>query len=638
MVVPGLTVGQSVGYAQPHIRGVGTLAAGPGVENSVATYIDNVYLASPFAGSMLFNNISQLAVLKGPQGTLFGRNATGGVIQITTYDPDQGPSVKASATYGNHNTFGGDAYIAGKLAESASLGVSGFYTKQVDGYGTNFFTGNDVGNYETFGLRSKLKLDLGGTTVRLSADYARKKGNLFGYHVAKGTLPASGVPYVGPDYSEDLTIDNSQKIKSGGVSLQIDQQIGSLTLASITAWRKAVIDEIFDTDAQRAPITVVSLKQVDRQFSQEFQLLSPRDERFEWMVGAFYFDANSSYPFQRPVLRSPPFTGPPTIINNSATQTTKSYAGFGQMSFALASQTKFTAGLRYTSDKRGISNRRQVTNPAGVTFPATNASAQKTFNKLTWRLSVDHRFSDNLMAYASYNRGFKSGLFEPVTQPIVMLQPEVMDAYEIGFKADLFDRAVRINGAVFHYDIENIQILRVVNGQVLLQNGEGADVDGIDLDATIRPSENLTLTAGWTYANHRFTQFPDAPKSTPLPAGGNLIGTGDAQGNRLAMSPVWAVNLGATYVIPTDIGDFTLNASYFHNDGYFEGPENRFRQKPFDLVNASAGWSSGKWRASVWAKNLFNEFYSTQLTSRATGDSFVLGDPQTYGITVGFSF
>lgn len=639
VAVPGVAFAQTAGYSLPRVRGVGTGAAGPGIENSVATYIDNVYIVSPFASMLSFNNIAQLAVLKGPQGTLFGRNATGGVIQISTLDPDEGTRLNASLTAANYGTFGGNVYAATGLGEAASAGVAGFYTNQTDGYGRNLVTGSEVGGYEAFGVRAKLKLQpTDSTVVRISGDYAKNEGDLFVFHIAKGTLPIGGVPYTGPDFSEALTIDNSQRIESGGVSLQIDQDIGRLRLVSITAYRRSLIDETFDSDAQPAPITAVSLKQKDRQFSQELQLLSPRTGGFTWMLGFFYFDATGRYPFSNIQSRAAPFLAPPTRINNAATQSTKSLAGFGQATVEISEATKLTAGLRYTSDERSFDNRRQITLPNGFALPASTASGEAKFNKLTWRLSLDHRFSEELLGYVSYNRGFKSGLFDPLTQPANLLRPEVLDAFEVGLKADLFDRTVRINAAAFHYDYQDIQISRVISGQIILQNGQGAKVDGLDLDLTARLSPRFTLTGGLSVLDHRFSAFPDAPRYTPLPTGGNAVSTGDAKGNRLPMVPVWTLNLGGTYTIPTSFGDLQLNGNYYHNDGYFEGPENRFRQAPFDLVNASIDWTSGRWRASIWGRNIFNQFYSTQLSAQARGDSVVVGDPRTYGVTLGVMF
>lgn len=641
LAVPGLSFAQTAGYSLPRIRGVGTGAAGPGIESSVAVYIDGVYLVSAFAGMLSFNDIAQVAVLKGPQGTLFGRNATGGVVQITTIDPGDTPTFKASATYGNYDTVAGNVFASAPLSDTLAFDVAAYYDRQGDGYGTNQLNGRDVGNHRNYGVRSKLKWTPGETTtVTLSGDYARAAGRLFVQRAAPGATLLTGFRYTGPKYGTSVNVEPRQIISGKGVSLQVKQDIGDLSLVSITAYRRAFINEDIDSDATPLPITGVLLEQRDRQFSQELQLLSSKNSGFTWMLGAFYFDATGQYPFSNVFARAAPFTGPPTVIRNTASQSTKSYAVFGQATYEIAPETNVTAGLRYTSDKRSAVNSRQVTLPNGFALPATSASGTATFNKLTWRLSVDHRFSSELLAYASYNRGFKSGLFDPLTQPLNLVRPEVLDAYEIGVKADLFDRRLRLNIAGFHYDYSQIQVSRVVTGTIFLLNGAGAQVDGVDIDATAKIGSRLTLNAGLSILHDRFTSFDAAVITTPLLSGGNAVSAGSAKGNRLPYSPDWTANASATYTVPTSAGPLAFNLTYFHNDGYYEGPENRLRQKSFNLVNTSIGWTSesGRFNASIWGKNIFNQYYATQMSAQARGDSNVVGDPRTYGVTVGVSF
>jgi iron complex outermembrane receptor protein len=636
VAVPGLSFAQLAGYAVPRIRGVGANANGPGVENSVALYIDGVYVAATTAGMMSFNNIEQVAVLKGPQGTLFGRNATGGVIQITTADPGRQFKLDASATAGNRATYEGSFYASAPLGEAVAADLAVYYRNQGDGDGVNVITGNDIGKGKDFALRSKIKLDpFDGTVIRLSGDYSRMDGGRPFARVVPGTIPITGNPIGGDKWENFTTFDPSQEIVQRGLSAKLDQEVGSLSLVSITALRRARIETRFDADAQPAPITDVSIRQKDRQFSQELQLLSAPNQPFTWMIGGYYFDAKAgTYPQQ--ILAGAPAT---RIVFNPR-QSTKSFAGFGQATLAVTDALNITGGLRYTSDKRAISVSRATTLPNGMALPVASAAGNETFNKLTWRISADYRFSSQLLAYASYNRGFKSGIYDPTTIPLNLVRPEVLDAYEIGFKADLLDRRLRINSAFYHYDYKNIQTSRIVNGNALLLNGEGAKIDGIDLDATARISSQLTVTAGLSYIDSRFTDFPNAVISTPLPAGGNAISAGDAKGNRLPMTPKWTSNLSATYEMPTAIGEFRLTAAYLHNDGYFESAENRLAQRPFDIVNATLGWesSSGTYRASLWVRNLTDAYYATQLSAQNTRDILIPGARRSYGVTAGIRF
>ena len=641
IAVPGLAFAQQAGYSLPRIRGVGTGANGPGVENSVAVYVDGVYIASTPAGMLSFNNIAQVAVLKGPQGTLFGRNATGGVIQITTLDPGQITKLDASVGYANYATATANLYAATPLTSKLAVDLAAYYNHQKDGFAHNVVDGRDISQGHDFSVRSKIKWEpTDGTTVRLTGDYAESEGVRFFIRVVPGTIPVGGVNLGGGNWDTFLTTEPHQKIVQKGVSLQVDQKLGALTLVSISALRRGLLDENFDADAVPAPITDVTIRQKDRQFSQEIQLLSPKNGAFTWMIGGYYFNARGLDDPQQVLSRTAPYLAPPTTIRTTALQTTKSYAGFGQGTYAIDHSTNVTAGIRYTSDKRAANIQRAITLPNGVALPVAVGIGNATFNKVTFRLSLDHRFSTSLLGYVSFNRGFKSGLYDPLSVPLNLVQPEVLDAYEVGIKADLLDRRLRLNGAFFHYNYKNIQTSRISNGVALLLNGQSAKVDGIDLDATAVVTDRFTVTAGLSVLDDRFTTFPNAVISTPLATGGNAISSGDAKGNRLPMTPNWTANLTAAYVIPTDIGDFELSSTYLHNDGYYESAENRLRQRPFNIVNASLSWTSPSktFRASLWGKNLTNAFYATQFTAQNLRDTLLAGDPRTYGVTVGVKF
>ena len=638
---PSLSYAQAAGYSLPRIRGVGTGANGPGVENSVAMYVDGVYVSSTSAGTLAFNNIAQIAGLKGPQGTLFGRNATGGVIQVTTLDPGQTPTVTATAGYGNYDTYEGKLYASAPLTATLAFDAALYYKDQNKGFGYNRLLNTDVGQGTDVSFRSKVKWDpTDGTTVRVVGDFSRSNGRRFFNRVFPGAVGISGQPTPGDEWDTYSTFSPRQRITQRGVSAQVDQALGALTLVSITAWRRSLYDVRFDPDGQPAPITDVNIRQRDRQFSQEFQLLSPKDGPFTWVLGGDYFRYTGFYEPQRVLSRAAPYLAPPTRITTTGEFGTKSLAAFGQATYELSASTNLTAGLRYTTEDRDADITKAIVLPNGIGLPPARGVGDSDFKKLTWRGSIDHRFSPGLLLYASANRGFKSGLYDPLAVPLVLVEPEVLDAYEVGVKADLFDRRIRLNGAVFHYDYKQIQIARFVNGTLVLQNGSGAKIDGLDFDATWQATPQLTFTAGLSILDDRFTSFPTAPKTTPLPTGGIAVSTAEAKGNRLPATPDWTLNLTANYVMPTSVGTFELNGTYLHNDGYFQGPENRLRQKPFDLVNSSLSWTStsGTYRASLWSKNLGDEFYATQLTSQSTADALLAGDRRTYGFTVGFKY
>ena len=296
-VTPGLYIQASTGFVSPHIRGIGTSAGGAGLENSVAVYVDGVYMASQPGSLLALNNVERVEVLKGPQGTLFGRNSTGGLIQIITRNPTQDFTAKFSAGYGNYDTITGSAYIAGGLAPNLAADIAAQVTAQGNGYGTNVATGNDV--YRTkfdLALRSKLIFTpSAATTIKLSGDYERRVGNAsISSKQVPGIKPAFGPAYNIGNWDINSDFDPFQRLTGGGASLDIEQDLGGLQLQSITAFRKSQYAIGFDTDLTPTPAqTLTNSVLKDRQFGQELKLQSDAGSKIQWVIGAYYFNANA---------------------------------------------------------------------------------------------------------------------------------------------------------------------------------------------------------------------------------------------------------------------------------------------------------------------------------------------------------
>lgn len=280
------------GYALPFIRGIGSKAVGPATESSVSTYVDNVYIGASPAALLSFNNIARVEVLKGPQGTLFGRNATGGLISVVTRDPGDQLEANARTSYGNYETARGDFYVGGPIASAVKADLGAYVAYQGEGYGTNLRTGEDVGRvFHDYGLRSKWLIESGPLTVRVAADYGEMKTSAFVQRVVFGyTAPppfATGSSYGGSPWDTNLTLSPVLMTRGGGASAKVDYEIGpAVTLTSITAWRTSRYHNIFDGDVTPTAGTQVDAIQTDEQFTQELQLLSGPSSSFTWVVGA----------------------------------------------------------------------------------------------------------------------------------------------------------------------------------------------------------------------------------------------------------------------------------------------------------------------------------------------------------------
>ena len=645
-VVPGLQMPESSGYVTPHIRGVGTAAFGAGLENSVAVYVDGVYYASAPASIFNLNNISQVEVLKGPQGTLFGRNATGGLIQIQTADPGEEFHGIANIGYGDYQTATGSLYVTGGIASGVDADLAMTYSRQGQGYGRNFFNGADVYQDDlNYSARSKWLFQFDpSTTLRVNWDFSRDLGNqLETTREAPGTYLVFGPPTPGGHWDTDQDFQPFNDFKGYGTSARLDHDFGAVQLMNIAAFRKSQFSIGFDADLTPLMIeTIAPLTDDEHQFTEELQLKSPDGQRITWVAGLFYLGATGGYHPSQVLLGGPleiPLGPPPapslTGIDIVGDQKTTSVAGYGQASMEVAADTKATLGVRYTYERRELDADEfgfAEAVPLGPISPAV--SEEHRYYKPTWRFDLDHRFDDELFAYLSYNRGFKSGGFNVGVPSDKPFEPEVLDAYEIGLKMDWWDHRVRINPSIYYYDYKNIQVAHYVLGQVGYYNGAAARIYGLDLDAEAKLTRNLSLRGGVEFTQSKFTSFPNALIATQLPTGGTDIHTGSATGNELPFAPKGTLNAAADYRVPVPLGSIDMNVTYYYNNGWFAAPDNVLRQPAYSLVNASVTWTASEDRHSVkfWGSNLTNQAVATGLDASAISSLVQYQPPRTYGL------
>jgi len=287
--VPNLDITQNGTTLTLYMRGVGSNASDPNDESSVAFYVDGVYLASPLVDVFEFNNIDRVEVLKGPQGTLFGRNATGGVIQVITKDPKQAFSGQASVTYGNYDTVGATAYVTGGVAPNLAMDLAAVYHQNFDGYGENIFLHVPIMRREDIGLRSKLLwTPTPDTTVGVTLDYSLVRSDGTPYQLAPGVIGADGVTGYPGAYKTNTNQEDAANLDSYGVSARVEHDFHFARLVSISAVRNVFGMYDLDEDATPAPVVNSFIHQVARNYSQELQLLSPSsDRRLQWVLGGY---------------------------------------------------------------------------------------------------------------------------------------------------------------------------------------------------------------------------------------------------------------------------------------------------------------------------------------------------------------
>lgn len=644
-LAPGLNIRTTAGAFQPSIRGIGT--SSNVVENPVALYIDGVYLPQQREGVRDLNDVAQIAVLKGPQGTLFGRNATGGVIQITTRQPRHEFEGEAGVQIDNYATVKGDIYLTGGLSETVAASVSAQYGTQGNGWGRNLVTGNDTFRIQhQFSTRAKILFEPGpDTDVTLIADYSDWRQLSNSFQPYPGT--AYSLPGIGPlksVYDSYASTDSFNAFKGGGLSLSIDHDLGFARLVSISAWRKGKSSFVFDNTNVPLPYFIVaSPRSPNESYSQEFQLISSNDS-FNWVAGVFYF--HSMYG-ARPITRS--FSGPvfaplPTSTALSATsgeEVAESFAPFGQIDWEFMPGTTLTLGARYTYEKRTIDSATTLTLVDGTIVAPPGRNESSTIKKPTFRAALSHEFTDDVLGYVSVNTGIKSGGYNVINPANAAYQPEKLTAYEAGIKTRLLDRRLRLNMAGFYYDYTNVQVIQFLGGIQAIVNGAQAELYGLDVDFEADLGAGFHMSGGFEYLHSKFVDFPNAIFSTPRPGGGAILTSANAKGKRLPLAQEFTATVSLDYHadLAKSALDFNVTGNY-NGDYYFE-PDNFLRQGDYLMLNTSAKWTApgGKLSFTLWGKNLLGAHVITQAPTQSFGYPATYGNaPRTYGVTARVNF
>jgi iron complex outermembrane receptor protein len=641
--VPALVINRYGNATVTFIRGVGSVDGTPGSEGAVALYVDGVYHAAPFTSGIDFNNIARVEVLKGPQGTLFGRNATGGAIQIITRDPSFDSSMAGSLAYGSYSTVDGRFYATTGLSDKVAADIAVSYHNQSKGFGRNLATGTEVLKDKNFSIRSKFLFNLTeDLSVTLTGQYYILKNRSDTRKPPPGTILLDGSTYASTGGFYDVRQDLDPYFRARGkeVSAYVKYDAGPVRLVSITAFQKAKTLSFFDQDGAPSPQVNLRMESTFRTLTQELQLLSQDDSAIKWIIGGFFMKDRSGFGGRNGLTLYGPFVGGQFGI--IAPITTTSYSAFAEATFPLGEATRLTAGARYSRDERTIRSYTNVldasTNNILLTIPGAPQSA--TFTKPTWRAIIDHHFTPEIMAYASVSRGFKSGNFNAVSPSSPSFEPEVLTAYEAGVKTEFFDRHLRLNLSGYYYKYNNMQLVIVLGTTQQTVNAGKAELGGAEAEAQIVFGNGLNLNLSAALADSKFLRYRDGVCFVPKPAGGNFSLTCDHTGERLPKSPKLTFNVSPSYTLETDIGEFVATVSWYHTSQYRFEPSGFVFQKKHDLVNGQISWTAPDehYGLAVFVKNATKTRYSQYAFGQALGDSFSPAPPRTFGVEANIKF
>ena len=662
IAVPSVFPTNANGRYSSTLRGVGSYAFSPGVESAVAIVIDGVYLAQPLASELALNNVDRIEVLKGPQGTLFGRNTTGGVINVITRTPTKDATGNFSLDYGNYDTVTGNAYISGGV-EGLAADFAVRARAQGDGFGRNIITGADIGRTKyDVSLRSKVVWDIGPRTKLTvignywTSDDSRgyvlgAPGTLSGFVNTTAAAPPTftttyPLNYVHPSLGFDVAQDNDYK-RTGwleGLSAKIDQDFEGVRLTAITAYRKGALRLQEDIDFTPFHVAALVDRENSSQFTQEVQLASTGDSRLKWTVGAFYFDMTSGYaPIDLDFVN---FFG--ATIHQTVKHEAESWAAYAQSTYAVTDNTNLTLGVRYTEEKRKQADFVELDTFGPFTFPTVLADRSFTATKATYRVSLDHHFTDDIMGYVSVNTGFKSGgfnigsPFDPPNSgiPAPAYKPETNTAYEAGLKTELFDHRLRLNAAAFYNDYKDLQVQKFnsTGSALLVVNGPSARIYGVDADFEAVLTDSIRVSGGFAWIDPKFGDFPGCPIATV--GGGVPVVLGNCKGHSITFAPKFTGSLAVNYSTHVGAGVLDASANLYYNDGYFFEPDNLIKQDAFATLSASVKWTSDAgYYVGVFGDNLTDKRSLLSNGHQQNGNNSVsYADPRTYGVRVGYAF
>lgn len=657
---PGFTMTEfNIGEPQLYIRGVGSTSDSAAGDPSVAVSVDEVYIGRAGGSAISFFDLERVEVLRGPQGTLYGRNAAGGAVNIITAKPDgDDPFTEITLGYGDYEDLQISGVANGALGENTAGRLAVLY-REHGGYASNAATGQDLQGAQTFGARAAIALDRGDLSALFQLDFSSDETD--GHARIPVPGPAAAPPLVAVIGALRTGLDERQSFSSPdtfqerdalGALARFDLERDAATFTSLTSWRSTEFSWFDDLGGLPVPPYVLLVEdraqEESDQFTQEFRLTSNRDDGVFWVAGLYFFHEEVDRSENFVVNALPPF---PAFVGGDVTftqdVTNQSAAAFAQLTWPVTETINLTGGLRLTWDSKEVFAR-GVDNdtpggpfpgiplgppPVGVAFPG-GASGEESWTEPTWRLAADWRPNENVLAYASYDRGYKSGLYpsqaQNAAQATTPLDPEILDNFEVGLKTNWNGGRFILNGAAFFTDYQDLQVYELL-GLALVTSNADAEIFGLEIETQARLTDNFMVGGAYAYLDAEYVS--DAQSA---------IGVLPYNGNRLTRAPENKYTLFAQLDVPVGPGYARLRADYQHTGEYFFDPSNNpeILVDSFSTVDARLSWRPNHedWEVALWAKNLGDETYPQHIIKNNGIGFTVFAPPRTWGATLRVRF
>ena len=648
ITTPGATfTSYSKTQQQLSIRGISSSEEGAASDSSTLMLVDGVVIARAFAYSANMFDVERVEVLRGPQGTLYGKNSVGGLVHVITKKPTEEVEGFFETSVGDYNSYTAEGALSGPLSDKFSARVA-FHADQRDGYTEDVTSGEDLDSVENHSIRAHLMINVSDSlSVLLSADYAKDNDGATPRKPINDELYTDFFSGYTDTSSDAWTVDNSDgeefylDRKIQGASAEVTWDFSDYTLTSLTAFRDAENVARVDNFGSPFPLLFASEENSARQWSQEFRIDNARTaEALRWQAGLYALFEHVFRIDARSFVEGDPAE---TLQSSAQENEVKSGGVFGQGTYNFTSDTSLTLGVRYTSDEKDF----KVFNSAVGNFqsflldePVIDIATTEKWEKVTGVITLDQQVTESSFIYATISQGYKSGGFnaEASTNALAVTpyDPEVAVNYELGTKTEWFDRRLRFNASVFHIDYDDIQVERFQpSGTVIIDNAGKATIDGVELESTVLVTENLTLMGSYSYLDSVYDEyFAD-----------ELSGD-DYSGNRLSNSPKWTATLAAVYeYFLQDGSTIQFRADYRGRSNVFQRPDENPDQLLDDVEKYSVrlAWISSEsdWEVAAWVRNLTNQAEKVNVSPQTVvtlNPGAVYAAPRTYGVTVKYSY
>lgn len=658
--VPNLEIKTFGGVPNIFIRGVGNNDFNASSIGPISIYRDDVVVAS--TGSQIFSlfDLERIEVVRGPQGTLFGKNTTGGAIQFFSKLPDDAFEGNARIGYGRFDLFEAEAAASLPLAEGLSVRIAGIVRRR-DGEKTNLFTGEDAINVDEAAARAIIRWQPSSDTdIRLSVGGGRDRSD---YLENKPVGTINGADLFGyadpfPGDANLLNFNGPSRNYSDNVfaNLSVAQDFGDFSFRSLTGYDKSEVDNRVDVDGGPLRIDEIVFLTDAEQVTQEFQLSYDRGP-LNAILGLYYFQEDLDADSDADLLGELTFAQGALPLITRATRKNRAYAVYGQATYAIVPTLRLTLGGRYTLDKVRATHRADLVEgyfdaniPDGTPVPLVPfAALRDTFKSFSWRVAADLDVTDDILAYASIDRGFKAGGFNigiiTSVAERTQVDPEYLTSYEIGLKTTLLDRRLRLNLSAFYYDYTDLQVLSVNRqaGSAVptlgLDNAADATIKGIEVEATAVPADWLDLGLNLGLLDAKYKNYLSGAID---PVTGDPR---DFSGNRMPGAPKFTASTFGQVTIP--LGEFETRWRVEYNytgKKYYNNAEDELISsgEGYGLLNLRVAFANPDqgWELAAWAKNVTGKAYIVDATD-TSGFGFVpryYGERATYGAELSFRF